>query len=135
LEAHHLKEIPQYTFAIINTSNTAFIGLLGLKLGHKKYRRAEVWYKIHPDYWSKGYASETLEGVLSYCFENLKLHRVEAGCAVDNIASFKVLEKCGFSREGRCREILPLTTGWSDNYEYAILEKDYKFKKKRPYER
>jgi hypothetical protein len=27
-------------------------------------------------------------------------------------------------REGRLRQTLPLKTGWSDNFEYAILESD-----------
>ena len=101
------------------------MGLFGLKLGNKKYKRAEVWYKIHPDYWKKGFATETLRKVVVFGFESLKLHRIQAGSAVNNIGSIKVLEKAGFSREGRGRQVLPLKSGWSDNFEYSILESDY----------
>ena len=52
--------------------------------------------------------------------------RIEAGCAIDNIGSIKVLEKTGFIKEGTGRQVLPLLSGWSDNYEFAILEIDYK---------
>jgi ribosomal-protein-alanine N-acetyltransferase len=49
---------------------------------------------------------------------------MEAGCAVDNKGSFTVLEKAGMVREGRLRQVLPLKSGWSDNFEYSILESD-----------
>jgi RimJ/RimL family protein N-acetyltransferase len=63
---------------------------------------------------------------MNFGFKTLKLHRIEAGCAVDNIGSIKVLEKAGMTKEGRRREILPLKSGWSDNFEYAIVETDLK---------
>ena len=62
--------------------------------------------------------------MVNYGFDELKLHRIQAGAAVKNIGSIKVLEKVGFIKEGRGRQILPLKSGWSDNYEYAILETD-----------
>ena len=116
--------IKNYTFAIDNNSNGKFICLFGLKLVNKKYKRAEVWYKIHSEFWRNGYATESLKAVLNFGFETLKLNRIEAGCAVDNVGSFKVLEKAGMIREGRRRQILPLKSGWSDNFEYSILEND-----------
>ncbi len=118
------RPIKNYTFAIENTSNKVFIGLFGLKLGNKKYKRGEVWYKIHPDFWKKGFATESLIAVINYGFDTLQLHRIQAGCAVANLGSIKVLEKAGMQQEGRGRLILPLASGWSDNYEYAILESD-----------
>lgn len=58
-------------------------------------------------------------------FDHLKLHRIEAGCAVANTGSVKVLEKAGMLKEGRKRKVLPLKEGWSDNYEFAMLEEDW----------
>ncbi|EZH72567.1 GNAT family acetyltransferase [Aquimarina atlantica] len=124
IKENQLHEIKNYTLAIETKSEGKFIGLFGLKIGNKKYNRGEVWYKIHSDYWKKGYATESLRAVIDFGFETLKLHRIEAGCAVDNIGSIKVLEKAGMIREGRSRQILPLKSGWSDNFGYAILETD-----------
>jgi ribosomal-protein-alanine N-acetyltransferase len=56
----------------------------------------------------------------------LKLHRIEAGCAVGNFASIRVLEKVGMTNEGRKREILPIRGKWIDNYFYSILENEFK---------
>jgi len=125
---NQLEEIKNYTFAIVMQSDGKFLGLLGLKLGSAKFKGAEVWYKIHVDYWNKGYATESLKAIIHFGFEKLKLHRIEAGCAIDNIGSIKVLEKAGMTREGHRRKILPLKSGWSDNFEYAILETDKRIK-------
>lgn len=116
--------ISNYTFAIELKENHQFIGLFGLKLSDKKFNSAEVWYKLHPDSWGKGLATEALNLILDFGFKMLKLHRIEAGCAVENIGSIKVLEKVGMTREGRHRKILPLKNGWSDNFHYAILATD-----------
>ena len=62
--------------------------------------------------------------MIDFGFKTLKLHRIEAGCAVDNIGSIKVLERSGMIREGRKRQVLPLTTGWSVNFIYSLLESD-----------
>ena len=116
--------IKNYTFVIEKTNTNVFMGLFGLKLGPKKYKCAEVWYKIHPEFWNKGIATAVLREIIAFSFESLDLHRIEAGCAVNNMASIKVLEKAGMTQEGRRRQILPLASGWSDNFEYAILDSD-----------
>lgn len=121
---HQEKNIRNYTFAILNTTKDQLIGLLGLRLSYPQYRRGEIWFKIHPDYWHQGYATEAVNLVLDFGFDTLSLHRIHAGCAVDNMGSIKVLEKVGMMREGRGRQVLPLQSGWSDNYEYAILSSD-----------
>lgn len=119
------EKITRYTFIVELKNTQDFIGLIALNLGNPKYKGGEVWYKLLPKHWRKGYATEALKCLLDYGFNILKLHRIEAGCAVNNIGSIKVLEKVGMSYEGRKRKTLPLKSGWSDNFEYGILEKDY----------
>lgn len=121
--AENQKTKPQiFTFAI--ESQNQFIGLIALNLGKEKHKSAEVWYKLHTNFWNKGYATEALKAIINFGFNDLKLHRISAGCAVENIGSIRVLEKVGMTLEGRKRQNLPLKTGWSDNFEYAILETD-----------
>ncbi len=115
----------KYVFCIENKQQE-FVGLFGINMGLERYLKAEVWYKIHPECWNRGYATEALKGVLHFCFNTLKLHRVTAGCAVENIASMKVMEKVGMMREGRERKNLPIRGQWHDNFMYAILVEEYK---------
>jgi [ribosomal protein S5]-alanine N-acetyltransferase len=114
-----------YVFGIDKNDDNNFIGLIGLNLGKAKYRTAEVWFKIHKDFWKLGYTTEALTRLLDFGFSDLKLHRIEAGCAVENIASSKVLEKAGMTREGMKRKKLPIRGEWKDNYFYGILEEDF----------
>ncbi|MCP9752731.1 GNAT family N-acetyltransferase [Ferruginibacter sp. HRS2-29] len=114
-----------YTFCVSLAETNEFIGLIGLKPGKANYRIAEVWFKTHPAFWRKGYTSEALAEILRFGFAELTLHRIEAGCAVGNRASIRVLEKAGFTREGRKREILPIRGKWVDNFFYSILEKEF----------
>ena len=119
-------ELPgkKYVFCIENTES-AFVGLIGLTMGKPAYKNAEAWFKLRPNYWNKGYATEALKVILDFSFKDLKLHRIEAGCAVENKASKRVLEKVGMIKEGHCRKLLPIRGQWVDNFEFAILETDF----------
>lgn len=111
---------------VIRDHHQNFIGEMGLILAPARFKKAEISYSIHPIHWGKGYATEALNSGLHHAFMRLHLHRVEAGVAIENHKSIRVLEKAGLRREGQHRKILPLITGWSDNYTYAILSTDYK---------
>ena len=125
------KPIPRisYIFCIELIETNQFIGLIALNLGKLNYKIAEAWYKINPAYWQKGYATEALAELLKFGFTTLGLHRIEAGCAVENKASIRVLEKVGMTREGRKRKILPIRGNWTDNYFYAMLDEDWGIQK------
>ncbi len=114
-----------YIFGIDKNDNNEFIGLIAINLGKVNYRTAELWFKIHKDHWRQGYTTEALTRILKYGFIDLKLHRIEAGCAVENIASSKTLEKAGFKREGIKRKKLPIIGVWKDIYFYGILEEEF----------
>jgi [ribosomal protein S5]-alanine N-acetyltransferase len=113
-----------YIFAVKLADGNKFTGLAGINPGKKKYRNAAIWFKFHHQFWNKGYATETLKKLIEFGFNDLHLHRIEAGCAIGNTGSIKVLEKAGMKREAHTRQLLPLKSGWSDNYGYAILSTD-----------
>lgn len=60
----------------------------------------ELGYVIHPDYHNQGYASEALEAVIPYLFQQ-GFHEIRAGAFEDNYASIKVMEACGMKRIGK----------------------------------
>ncbi|AXT29933.1 N-acetyltransferase [Pseudoalteromonas tunicata] len=55
-----------------------------------------IGYLIGEKYWGKGYASEVLTALVNYYKNQAKASILLAGVETDNIASIKVLEKCGF---------------------------------------
>ena len=116
---------PSYTFIISLRADNTFVGIASISNSQNTWHRGEVWYKIHKNHWCKGYATEVLKEIIRFGFEAINLHRIEAGCAVDNIASIKVMEKAGMQLEGRKRKVLPIRGQWCDAFSYAILEEDY----------
>ena len=52
----------------------------------------KIGYSIHPKYWNKGYASESLEAVLNYMLQEVGYKKVITECLVENSASKKVME-------------------------------------------
>ena len=124
IEKNNSENPQSYTFVMETIEDKHFVGLIAINLGKAKYKNAEVWFKLHPNFWSKGFATEALNQIITFGFNELNLHRIEAGCAIDNIGSIKVLEKVGMIREAHTRQLLPLKSGWSDNYGYAILSTD-----------
>lgn len=49
--------------------------------------------------WGKGFATEAIQLVTHFAFEQLHLHRLQAGLYASNIGSGKALEKAGYHLE------------------------------------
>jgi ribosomal-protein-alanine N-acetyltransferase len=124
IEAQNEEPRKSYTWKIILKEPEAFIGLAGLKLSLDKFKLGEIYYKLLPSYWGKGFATEVSKTLIKSGFEHFHLHKVEAGVATENIRSINVLEKSGMIQEGLRRKILPIRGAWIDNYHYAIVEDD-----------
>jgi [ribosomal protein S5]-alanine N-acetyltransferase len=113
-----------FTWKIITREVNEFIGIAGMNLSCDKFKLGEIYYKLLPQYWGRGFGTEISKTLIKFGFENLHLHKVEAGVATDNVKSIRVLEKSGMTREGLRRKILPIRGEWKDNFHYAIVEDD-----------
>ena len=61
---------------------------------------AEVGYWIGKPFWNQGYCTEALREMIEYCFNSKGFLTLWADHFVDNPASGKVMEKCGFRDTG-----------------------------------
>lgn len=91
-------------WAAIEKSSGNWIGWTGLKLnfenemnGHKNYY--DVGYRFMPEYWGKGYATESSIAARDYFFEHFKGEKLCGLAELDNAASCRVLEKIGLDRK------------------------------------
>ncbi len=71
----------------------------------------------------RGYGTEALRAMTRFCFENTELQRLWTQVDVRNAASQRILEKCGYTREGLIRQGKMVST-WCDYYIYGILKTD-----------
>lgn len=129
LVAQNVLSRTSHVYCIDLKESNQFIGLISLNLREFKFRSAEVWFKIHPNHWNNGYGTEAMTEMLEFGFHVLNLHRIEAGCAVENTVSIRLLEKVGMIWEGTKRKILPIRGEWTDAYSYAILNEELFFSK------
>lgn len=120
----HNRIQKQFAWIIRLKESLTFIGVCGLTQSADRFKIGEIYYNLLPDYWGHGYATDTAKALISFGFERLKLHRIEAGAAVENERSVRVMKKCGMSDEGIRRKILPIRGFWIDGCQFAILEDD-----------
>lgn len=78
-------------------------------------------YAIDNRFTGKGYMTEALEVVKNFAFGKMKVHRFEGGCVVTNIASKRVMEKCGLVQEGILKDYVKLSDGYHDMYMFAVI--------------
>jgi ribosomal-protein-alanine N-acetyltransferase len=80
-------------------------------------------YWVDPACWGKGTASTALALVTDYILDECRAQRVQAVVEPDNAASIRVLEKCGYQREGLLKKFYPsVSRGLIDVFMYAAIQ-------------
>lgn len=87
-------------FALSIRSENRLIGYCGF-YHHpaEKIDDVEIGYRLHPNYWNKGIATEAAQAVRDHAFRDLNLPRVISLIHPENIASRRVAEKNGMTFE------------------------------------
>lgn len=107
----HAKVIGNVGFGVAETD--------GLKQG-------SVGWLLGRPYQGRGLATEAVAALMSYCFEQLGLHRISARTGHDNERSWRLMERLGMRREAHFRESHVVSGEWRDEYVYAILAEEWR---------
>jgi ribosomal-protein-alanine N-acetyltransferase len=102
------------------------VGTIGLYYYTKENRRAEMGYDMLKEHWGMGLMTEAVEEILRYGFEELDLNRIEATTDSENAASNRVLERAGFTLEGRLRERDIYKDNIHDELFFGLLAREWK---------
>jgi RimJ/RimL family protein N-acetyltransferase len=70
----------------------------------REHRNAEIGFAVLREYWGQRIVTRVIPPLLSFAFERLRLHRVEADVEPHNTASLLALQRHGFRKEGVLRE-------------------------------
>ncbi len=114
----------EYYLAIARLSDNELIGFIRLGLGGVK--AAKLGYALRVEAWGKGYGLEATRLMLQLGFNTLGLHRITAAIGPDNVASISLIERAGFTYEGRLRDHVFTNNAWRDSLLYALLEDEWK---------
>ncbi len=87
-------------FQLVDKKDNRVMGWCGYHSWAKQHRRAEIFYMLKRDEdKQKGLMTEALKAVLEYGKSEMNLRRIEAFVAINNPASYKLVEKFGFKKE------------------------------------
>ena len=116
-----------YPFIVFRESDGAMIG--GMTLANVRrgiVQAGTIGYWVGQPHAHRGYMTAALRVLLPSLFGELNLHRIEAACIPSNAPSIRVLEKCGFSREGLARRYLCINGVWQDHLLFGLLHEDFR---------
>ncbi|MBR0138703.1 MAG: GNAT family N-acetyltransferase [Firmicutes bacterium] len=86
-------------------------------------RMAQIAIRLSKEKQGRGYGTEALSAMTGFCFEHTELQRLWTQVDIRNISSCRMLEKCGYTREGLVRQGKMVNT-WCDYYIYGILRSE-----------
>jgi ribosomal-protein-alanine N-acetyltransferase len=110
-------------FAILNEGSIAgMASLTGVELA--TFRSAMVSYFVDEAHAGRGLATRAVAEIAEHGFGVLELHRIEAGTAVANTASQRVLEHNRFTSVGLMRQHLLIGGTWVDHILWERLDSD-----------
>jgi RimJ/RimL family protein N-acetyltransferase len=89
------------------------VGQMGMQFDFAA-RRAEAFYWLDPCQRGRGLAVEALDLVTQWAFRDQRVVRVQLVTHLDNVASQKVAERAGFTREGVLRAWEPVKDAQPD---------------------
>lgn len=111
-----------YSFLIFANADDAVLG--GITLSNVRRgvsQTGTIGYWVGKPYARQGIMTQALEVLLNFAFNELGLHRVEAACLPTNVASRRLLTKCGFREEGYAPQYLKINGVWEDHVLFALL--------------
>ncbi len=106
--------------------NNEYAGNISLVPGADVYRKsAEIGYFIGEPYWNKGIITTAVKLITEYGFKNLGIIRIHTGVFEYNTASQRVLEKCGFTKEGIFRKSVFKQNKIWDEVRYSKINPEF----------
>ena len=112
-----------YTFFVCAKEDGRIVGGVTLDAVRRgTTQRAVLGYWLAKDETGHGYMSEAVRALVAFGFRDLKLHRIEAASIPENVPSVRVLERCGFVREGYMRSYIRIDGRWQDHLLFATID-------------
>jgi ribosomal-protein-alanine N-acetyltransferase len=112
-------------YGIENKETGKIIGDCAIKLEQDDTRIAEIGITVSHLEQQRGYAKETMSGILSFLFDKKQIHRVVEIVDAENIASINLLKRMGFRQEGHFIENIFFKGKWGSEFQYAMLKQEW----------
>lgn len=109
-------------FLVFDRESGELVGVVDLsQIIRGPLQSAFLGYYGSAGFEGRGAMSEAVRLVVRHAFNTLRLHRVEANIQPDNVASIRLVERCGFRKEGLSPRYLKIGGRWRDHERWAVL--------------
>ncbi len=108
-------------FVIESLEDGQLVGTVGFHTISELHGTAEISYDVIPSHWGRGIASAACRAATLWGFEVRRWHRVQGTTILANLASQRVLERCGFQREGLLRNFRMVRGQSTDYWLYSAI--------------
>lgn len=105
--------------------NNHLVGMVGLHYIDWTNKTTEIGYWLSEAVQGKGLMTRTINGLLTYCFNELELNRVVIRAATENLKSRGIPERLGFKEEGILREAQKIRDRFVDLAVYSMIKSDW----------
>ena len=109
-------------FGILDRASRELLGGIGARVGEEGI--VELGYWVKADARGRGVASRAVALLARFAFDQLGAARVQLLTEPDNVASQRVAEKAGFTREGTLRSFLDFKGRRRDAVMFSLLPSD-----------
>ena len=120
---NHNKAAP---WAIELKESHKVIGTVGFVNWNRVNNEAEIGFALSELYWNRGIVTEAVKKIVSFGFQKMELTKIISRCKEQNIGSFRVLEKCGFSFNGISKNNMFIKGKLEDMRLYSYLAEDFR---------
>ena len=121
-----LRQGQRIDLGLFSQQNGSLIGRLALhSISWGVQRSAGISYWISETEAGQGKMTEAVATVLSFAFEECRLHRIYAEVAPENKPSLAICSRLGFRNEGSSLKKLFINGCWQNIYNFAMLEEEY----------
>ena len=114
----------EYNFAILDANDGSLLGGCGLNQVRRRAHFANLGYWVRSKGTRKGIATAAALLVARFGFDELRLTRIEIGAATSNMASLRVAEKIGASRERIQKRKIAFRDKVYDRVVFSLTPKD-----------
>jgi len=112
-------------FVIANEADAKALGLISLRIADRDPGLAAVGYWLRPEARGRGAATVAVQLIARWAFDELGVQRLELTTAPGNVASQRVAERAGFTREGILRGLVATrNNGRRDGVLFSLLPAD-----------
>ena len=85
-------------------------------------KATSIGYWLSSKHEGQGLMTKSVKALCNYCFNTLKLNRIEISCATDNIKSQNIPKRLGFKLEGTLRQKEIVNGKYLDHYLFSVLK-------------